>query len=104
MAVCDSELPYDLAVQCPLVVRFSDLKLSSDAAAKSGVAGQPSDHQLSGKPSLQASEAVGKMRGAVVAAFINRDRTAPEEIVLDIDGWDDPTHGTATVELLSWLL
>jgi len=25
--------------------------------------------------------------------FINGYREAPEEIVLDIDGWDDPTHG-----------
>jgi hypothetical protein len=40
-----------------------------------------------------SKQAVGKMRGAVVAAFINRYATAPEEIVLDIDGWDDPTHG-----------
>ncbi len=25
--------------------------------------------------------------------FIKRYKVAPEEIVLDIDGWDDPTHG-----------
>jgi hypothetical protein len=31
MTVCDSDLPYDFEAQRPLVVRFSDLELSSDA-------------------------------------------------------------------------
>ena len=29
----------------------------------------------------------------MVDEFINRYQVAPAEIVLDIDGWDDPTHG-----------
>ncbi len=33
------------------------------------------------------------MRGRMVDGFINRYQVAPKEIVLDIDGWDDPTHG-----------
>jgi hypothetical protein len=33
------------------------------------------------------------MRSRMVDGFINRYKSAPEEIVLDIDGWDDPTHG-----------
>ncbi len=74
------------------MTRFTKL-LVSDRRCQIKSADQPSDHQLPGKLSLQASEAVGKMRGAVVAAFINCDRTAPEEIVLDVDGWDDPTYG-----------
>jgi hypothetical protein len=37
--------------------------------------------------------AVGKMRGAFVERFIAQYQQAPDEIVLDIDGWADPTHG-----------
>jgi hypothetical protein len=29
----------------------------------------------------------------MVEQFINRYKDTPDEIVLDIDGWDDPTHG-----------
>ncbi len=36
---------------------------------------------------------VAKMRSRLVEQFIQRYPQAPEEIVLDIDGWDDPTHG-----------
>lgn len=36
---------------------------------------------------------VGKMRSAVVETFIAHYATAPAEIVLDADGWTDPTHG-----------
>jgi hypothetical protein len=59
----------------------------------------PNEELLASQPTMSrlenqlSKQAVGKMRGAVVAAFINRYATAPEEIVLDIDGWDDPTHG-----------
>jgi hypothetical protein len=36
---------------------------------------------------------VAAMRSRMVEGFIQRYKVAPEEIVLDIDGWDDPTHG-----------
>jgi Transposase DDE domain group 1 len=36
---------------------------------------------------------VAAMRSRMVDGFIHRYKAAPEEIVLDIDGWDDPTHG-----------
>lgn len=36
---------------------------------------------------------VARMRSRLVEGFINRYKVAPAEIVLDIDGWDDPTHG-----------
>ncbi len=36
---------------------------------------------------------VAAMRRRMVDGFIQGYKTAPEEIVLDIDGWDDPTHG-----------
>ena len=37
--------------------------------------------------------AVGAMRSRMVEGLIARYAVAPAEIVLDIDGWDDPTHG-----------
>ena len=54
---------------------------------------------LASQPTLSRLEnQVGKrdiatMRSRLLEGFINRYTTAPEEIVLDIDGWDDPTHG-----------
>jgi hypothetical protein len=36
---------------------------------------------------------VAKMRSQMVERFIHRYGQTPQEIVLDIDGWDDPTHG-----------
>lgn len=36
---------------------------------------------------------VAVMRSRMVEGFIKRYKQAPQEIVLDIDGWDDPTHG-----------
>ncbi len=37
--------------------------------------------------------AVAKMRSQLVEGFIHRYQEPPQEIVLDIDGWDAPTHG-----------
>ena len=36
---------------------------------------------------------VAKMRSEMVEGFIHRYQEAPQEIVLDINGWDAPTHG-----------
>jgi len=36
---------------------------------------------------------VSKMRSQMVDGFISSYKEAPKEIVLDIDGWADPTHG-----------
>lgn len=36
---------------------------------------------------------IAAMRSRLVEGFIQRYKVAPAEIVLDIDGWDDPTHG-----------
>ena len=42
----------------------------------------------------QVSKAeVGKIRSQMVAGFIAGYERPPTEIVLDIDGWADPTHG-----------
>lgn len=164
MTVCETELPYDFATPRPLVVRFSDLELSSDAGillARQAeeqvqicqrlancieewreahkithslyqlvsqrvyqiVGGYedandsnqlrhdpiykiacerlplPNQELLASQPTISRMEnqvnkrQVGKMRSAMVERFIACYATAPEEIVLDIDGWDDPTHG-----------
>ena len=36
---------------------------------------------------------VSRMRSRLLEGFIQSYKVAPAEIVLDIDGWDDPTHG-----------
>jgi hypothetical protein len=59
----------------------------------------PNEELLASQPTMSRLEnqvsqrEVGKMRGVMVETFIDGYATAPEEIVLDIDGWDDPTHG-----------
>jgi Transposase DDE domain group 1 len=158
------ELPYNFSTPRPLVVRFSDLELSSDAGIL--LARQAEEqvqvcrnlseciedwrdpnkithslHQLvsqrvyqlvggyedandsnvlrhdpifklacgrspnagidllASQPTITRLENhVGKaevsaMRSRMVDGFIKGYKNAPEEIVLDIDGWDDPTHG-----------
>lgn len=37
---------------------------------------------------------VGRMRSQMVDGFIAQYCQAPDAIVLDIDGWDEPTHGS----------
>ncbi|MDX2214964.1 MAG: IS1380 family transposase [Oculatellaceae cyanobacterium bins.114] len=54
------------------------------------LASQPTITRLENRVSQRE---VGKMRGAVIERFVESYQQAPEEIVLDIDGWDDPTHG-----------
>lgn len=60
----------------------------------------PREELLASQPTISRLEnqvtkrEVGKMRGAMLEAYIQSHPTAPKEIVLDIDGWDDPTHGT----------
>jgi Transposase DDE domain group 1 len=43
------------------------------------------------------------MRSRMVDGFIKSYKSAPEEIVLDIDGWDDPTHGNQQLTRLGRL-
>jgi hypothetical protein len=54
------------------------------------LASQPTMTRLENHVSQQE---VAKMRSRLVERFIERYKEAPQEIVLDIDGWDDPTHG-----------
>ncbi len=59
----------------------------------------PQQELLASQPTITRLEnhiskrEVAAMRGRMVEGFINCYKVAPEEIVLDIDGWDDPTHG-----------
>ena len=164
MTECNSDLQYDFYDQRSLVVRFSELELSSDAGILlarqaeaqvqicQGIAEcirewrQPSKivhtlnqlvsqrvYQLVGgyedandsnhlrhdpiykiacgrlpsatvellasQPTITrlenhvSKQEVAAMRSRMVQGFIDRYKSAPDEIVLDIDGWDDPTHG-----------
>lgn len=164
MTECDSDLRYDFYSQRDLVVRFSDLELSSDAgillarqaeqklrvcqgiaecieewreqskiqhslpqlvsqrvyqivggyedandsnrlrhdpiykiacerlpfAQQNPLASQPTMTRLENHVGKQE---VSKIRSRLVDGFIRQYQRAPGEIVLDIDGWDDPTHG-----------
>jgi hypothetical protein len=164
MTECNSDLQYNFYSQRPLVVRFSELELSSDAGillarqaeervqvcqalaecigewrepnkithslqqwvsqrvyqlvggyedandsnylrhdpiykiacGRLPVAG---DELLASQPTITrlenhvSKQEVAAMRNCLVQRFIARYEVAPQEIVLDIDGWDDPTHG-----------
>ncbi len=54
------------------------------------LASQPTISRLENQVSKRE---VAKMRSRMVDGFIERYRQAPKQIVLDIDGWDDPAHG-----------
>ncbi len=54
------------------------------------LASQPTISRLENSVSKRE---VAAMRSRMVEGFIQRYTVAPSEIVLDIDGWDDPTHG-----------
>jgi hypothetical protein len=59
----------------------------------------PEQDLLASQPSITRLEnhvsksEVSAMRSQMVTGFIESYREAPSEVVLDIDGWDDPTHG-----------
>lgn len=59
-------------------------------AAQDLLASQPTMTRLENHISKRE---VARMRSQLVEGFINRYKVVPAEIVLDIDGWDDPTHG-----------
>ena len=164
MTECKSDLPYDFYSHRSLVVRFSELELSSDAGILlarqaeqqmqvcQGIAecieewrdpnkithslhqltsqrvyqlvggyedANDSNHlrhdpiykiacerlpladqeHLASQPTITRLEnhisksEVSRMRSRMVDGFIGQYPQTPEAIVLDIDGWDDPTHG-----------
>lgn len=171
MTVCDSDLPYDFYSRRSLVVRFSDLELSSDAGillarqaeqqmqvcqaiadcieewrdpnkithSLSQLVSQrvyqivggyedandsnhlrhdpiyklacerlplPDTGPLASQPTITRLEnhisqrEVSMMRSRMIDGFIAQYPQAPKEIVLDIDGWDDPRRLVMKVEWL----
>jgi hypothetical protein len=59
----------------------------------------PDAEHLASQPTMTRLEnhiskrEISRMRSRMIDGFIAQYQQAPEEIVLDIDGWDDPTHG-----------
>ncbi|MBD3886930.1 IS1380 family transposase [Phormidium tenue FACHB-886] len=164
MTACSCDLAYDFEVPRPLVVKFSELQLSSDAGIllarqaeeqlkvcqglaecieewrepnkithsleqwvsqrvyqlvggyedandsnqlrhdpiykiACGRVPLADEELLASQPTMSRLEnpvskaEVAKMRSRMVGGFINRYKKTPKQIVLDIDGWDDSTHG-----------
>ena len=162
MTECFSQLPYNFYQQRPLVVKFSELELSSEAGVllarqaeekvgickriaecieewreprkirhrleqlvsqriyqivggyedandsntlrhdpiyKIACGGLPlsGEELLASQPTMSRLEnhigkkEIGAMRRKMVEGFIRRYQERPTEIILDIDGWDDPT-------------
>lgn len=54
------------------------------------LASQPTMSRLENQISKKENAA---MRGLFVERFIEQHSTAPKQVILDIDGWDAPTHG-----------
>lgn len=59
----------------------------------------PDAEHLASQPTMTRLEnhvskpEVSRMRSRMVDGFIKQYHQPPDEIMLDIDGWDDPTHG-----------
>ena len=59
----------------------------------------PSEELLASQPTISRMEnhvnrqEVGAIRRLFVERFIASYQKPPSEVILDIDGWDDPTHG-----------
>lgn len=66
----------------------------------------PDANHLASQPTITRLEnpvgkrEVARMRSRMLDGFIAQYRQAPKEIVLDIDGWDDPTHGQQQLSCL----
>lgn len=74
-------------------------KIACDRVPQQGaelLASQPTLTRLENH--VQASD-IKRLRRLFVERFIASYAQAPEQIVLDIDGWDDPTHGEQQLSL-----
>ena len=65
------------------------------------LASQPTISRLENQISKQEIKAI---RRFFVDKFLQNYREAPQQIILDIDGWDARSSWTSTIELISWLL
>jgi hypothetical protein len=96
MTACVAKLPYDFDTARPLAVRFSDLQLSSDAGILLARQAEETVQVCrSIADCIDDWRAPHKIRTACTngSGFINSYKVPPQQIVLDIDGWADPTHG-----------
>ena len=65
------------------------------------LASQPTISRLENQITKQEIKAI---RRFFVDKFLQNYREAPQQIILDIDGWDARSSWTSTIELISWLL
>ena len=65
----------------------------------------PGEELLASQPTISRWEnrvtqtEIKAIRSFLVEQFISRYSEPPDEILLDIDGWDDPTHGHQQLSL-----
>ena len=82
---------YEDAVDCN--------RMRQDPVLKVACKRIPGEEMLASQPTMTRLENQvtkrenGGIRSLFVERFIDRHKTVPKEIVLDIDGWDAPTHG-----------
>jgi Transposase DDE domain group 1 len=84
---------YEDAVDCNQMRQDPVLKIACKRIPISGeemLASQPTMSRLENQVTKREN---GAMRNLFVERFIEQHKTVPAEIVLDIDGWDAPTHG-----------
>jgi hypothetical protein len=74
--------------------------LRSDRVLKTAIGRSPEqDADLGSQPTITRLEnrvtkkEISKIRSMFVDHYLSTFKEVPEEIILDIDGWDDPTHG-----------
>jgi hypothetical protein len=84
---------YEDAVDSNAMRHDPILKIACERLPKAGeelLASQPTMTRLENQVSKQEN---GAIRRLYLERFIEQHKVAPEEIVLDIDGWDAETHG-----------
>lgn len=84
---------YEDAVDCNLMRQDPLLKIACKRIRICGeemLASQPTMTRLENQVTKREN---GGMRNLFVERFIEQHKRVPEEILLDIDGWDAPTHG-----------
>lgn len=89
---------YEDADDCDLLRSDWALKVACGRlpSSEGDLASQPTMSRLENQVMLRELRAMMKQ---YVEAFIASFESAPHEIVLDIDGWDDPTHGEQQLSL-----
>jgi len=84
---------YEDAVDCNQMRQDPVMKVACKRIPIAGaemLASQPTMSRLENQVTKREN---GTMRSLFVERFIEQHKTVPKEIVLDIDGWDAPTHG-----------